>query len=67
MPMAIDKYPAGTIFSQSFGLAEQTFGGAALNQMTAFDQTYKNGRPRAIPSWHRPGTLAMAATTRTPS
>ncbi len=35
--MAIDKYPAGTIFSQSFGPAEQTFGGAALNQMTAFD------------------------------
>src|SRR5260370_18730163 len=43
MQMAIDKYPAGTLFSQSFGLAEQTVGGAALNQMTAFDQTYKNG------------------------
>jgi subtilase family serine protease len=46
MQMAIDKYPAGTIFSQSFGLAEQTFGGAALNQMTAFDQTYKNGEAK---------------------
>jgi subtilase family serine protease len=43
MQMAIDRYPAGTIFSQSFGLAENTFGGAALNQMNAFNQTYANG------------------------
>ena len=43
MQMAIDAFPAGTVFSQSFGLAEQTFGGAALNQMQAFDQTYQNG------------------------
>jgi subtilase family serine protease len=41
--MAIDQYPAGTVFSQSFGLAEQTFGGAALTQMQAFGQTYQNG------------------------
>ena len=41
--MAIDAYPAGTVFSQSFGLAEQTFGGAAVQQMNAFDQTYQNG------------------------
>jgi subtilase family serine protease len=41
--MAIDQYPGGTVFSQSFGLAEQTFGGAALTQMQAFDQTYQNG------------------------
>jgi subtilase family serine protease len=46
MQMAIDRFPAGTIFSQSFGLAEQTFGGAALNQMTAFDQTYQNGEAK---------------------
>ena len=43
MQIAIDTLPAGTVFSQSFGLAEQTFGGAALNQMQAFDQTYANG------------------------
>jgi subtilase family serine protease len=43
MQMAIDRFPAGTVFSQSFGLAEQTFGGAALTQMQAFDQTYANG------------------------
>jgi subtilase family serine protease len=41
--MAIDQYPGGAVFSQSFGLAEQTFGGAALTQMNAFDQTYRNG------------------------
>jgi subtilase family serine protease len=41
--MAIDQYPGGTVFSQSFGLGEQTFGGAALTQMQAFDQTYQNG------------------------
>jgi subtilase family serine protease len=43
MQMAIDRYPAGTIFSQSFGLGEETFGGAALNQMQAFGETYQNG------------------------
>jgi subtilase family serine protease len=43
MQIAIDTLPAGTIFSQSFGLAEQTFGGAALNQMQAFNETYQNG------------------------
>jgi subtilase family serine protease len=41
--MAIDQYPDGTVFSQSFGLGEQTFGGAALTQMQAFGQTYQNG------------------------
>lgn len=40
---AIDTYPAGTVFSQSFGLAEQTFGGAAPVQTAAFDQTYQRG------------------------
>jgi len=41
--MAIEAYPPGTVFSQSFGLAEQTFGGAALTQMQALDETYQNG------------------------
>lgn len=43
MQMAIDRFGAGTVFSQSFGTAEQTFESAALTQMTAFDQTYANG------------------------
>jgi subtilase family serine protease len=40
---AIDAYPAGTVFSQSFGLAEQTFGGAAGVQTTSFDEVYQRG------------------------
>ncbi len=38
---AIGNYPAGTIFSQSFGVTEQTFGGAAATQTAKFDQVYK--------------------------
>src|SRR4051794_17552163 len=38
---AIDKYPAGTVFSQSFGVTEQTFGGAAQTQTAKFDAVYK--------------------------
>jgi subtilase family serine protease len=40
---AIDTYPAGTVFSQSFGLSEQTFGGAADVQTASFDQVYQHG------------------------
>jgi subtilase family serine protease len=43
MHEAVDKYGPGTVFSQSFGLAEQTFGGAAQQQMTSFDETYQYG------------------------
>ena len=39
---AIDKYPSGTVFSQSFGVTEQTFGGATTTQTAKFDQVYKN-------------------------
>lgn len=39
---AIDRYPPGTVFSQSFGVTEQTFGGAAATQTARFDQVYKN-------------------------
>ncbi len=38
---AINTYPAGTIFSQSFGVAEPTFGGAAATQTAKFDQVYQ--------------------------
>ncbi len=38
---AIDRYPSGTVFSQSFGVTEQTFGGAAATQTAKFDQVYK--------------------------
>jgi subtilase family serine protease len=39
---AIQKYPAGTIFSQSFGITEQTFGGAAQTQAARFDRVYQD-------------------------
>ena len=39
---AVNKYPAGTVFSQSFGVTEQTFGGAAATQTAKFDQVYKS-------------------------
>ncbi|HEX4754645.1 MAG TPA: S53 family peptidase [Candidatus Dormibacteraeota bacterium] len=39
---AIGNYPAGTIFSQSFGVTEQTFGGAAQTQTAGFDKVYKD-------------------------
>jgi subtilase family serine protease len=38
---AIDRYPAGTVFSQSFGVTEQTFGGAAKAQTARFDAIYQ--------------------------
>ena len=38
---AIDNYPPGTIFSQSFGVTEQTFGGAASGQTAKFDAVYQ--------------------------
>jgi subtilase family serine protease len=40
---AIDTYPAGTIFSMSFGVAEPTFGGAAAVQTARFDQVFQRG------------------------
>ncbi|MEA2634525.1 MAG: hypothetical protein QOH92_1292 [Chloroflexota bacterium] len=39
---AINTYPAGTIFSQSFGVTEQTFGGAAQVQTAKFDAVYQS-------------------------
>jgi len=38
---AIDRYPAGTVVSQSFGVTEQTFGGAAATQTARFDAVYQ--------------------------
>jgi subtilase family serine protease len=37
----IKTYPAGTVISQSFGLAEQTFNGAAPVKLSSFDRTYQ--------------------------
>ena len=40
---AIDTYPAGTVFSMSFGTDESAFAGAAAQQFAKFDQTFKKG------------------------
>lgn len=38
---AIERYPAGTIFSQSFGITEGTFVGATAAQTARFDAVYQ--------------------------
>ncbi len=40
---AIDTYPSGTVFSMSFGITEQTFGGAAASQTKKFDAVFQQG------------------------
>jgi subtilase family serine protease len=39
----IDATPAGTVFSMSFGVTEQTFGGAASGQTARFDAVFQKG------------------------
>ena len=39
----ITALPAGTVFSMSFGVTEQTFGGAAASQTAKFDAVFKQG------------------------
>jgi subtilase family serine protease len=39
----IDATPAGTVFSMSFGVTEQTFGGAAQSQVSKFDSVFQKG------------------------
>jgi subtilase family serine protease len=39
----VDSRPAGTVFSMSFGVTEQTFGGAAAQQAAKFDAVFQKG------------------------
>jgi len=39
----IDANPAGTVFSMSFGITEQTFGAAAASQTQKFDAVFQAG------------------------
>lgn len=39
----IDATPSGTVFSMSFGVTEQTFGGAAQAQTSKFDAVFQKG------------------------
>jgi subtilase family serine protease len=43
---AVDTYPAGTVFSMSFGVTEQTFGGAAQQQTAKFDAVFQKGNAK---------------------
>jgi subtilase family serine protease len=43
---AIDKYPSGTVFSQSFGVTEETFGGNPQNAVAKFDAVYKAAKDK---------------------
>jgi subtilase family serine protease len=40
---AINNYPGGTVFSMSWGVSEQSFGGAAQSQVAKYDQVFKAG------------------------
>ena len=40
---AVDTYPAGTVFSMSLGVAEQTFEGATQQQTARFDRVFQRG------------------------
>jgi subtilase family serine protease len=40
---AIDAYPSGTVFSMSFGVTEQTFGGATKQPTQKFDAVFQKG------------------------
>src|SRR5947209_1063849 len=39
----IDAAPGGTVFSMSFGVTEQTFGGATQQQVAKFDAVFQKG------------------------
>lgn len=39
----VDKDPAGTVFSMSFGVTEETFEGATAEQTAKFDQVFQKG------------------------
>lgn len=39
----IDATPPGTVFSMSFAVTEQTFGGAAVTQTAQFDKVFQKG------------------------
>jgi subtilase family serine protease len=43
MTKEINANPSGTVFSMSFGVTEQTFGGAARAQVAKFDAVFKRG------------------------
>jgi len=80
MRQAIEKYPPGTIFSQSFGVTEQTFEGAQGVKTSQFDQVYQEAAAKGdtvlassgdsgttgVAKPHRDGTVYPYATVGWP-
>ncbi|MEP6812603.1 MAG: S8 family serine peptidase [Actinomycetota bacterium] len=59
----IDSTPSGTVFSFSFGVTEQTFGGAAAVQTAKFDRVLQRGNDKGdtfFASSGDSGTLGLA-------
>jgi len=63
---AIAKYPAGTVFSMSFGTDEQAFGSvaAAKSQFARFDQTFQRGLAKGDTFFSSSGDDGSTGVTR---
>jgi subtilase family serine protease len=46
MSDAVDAYPSGTVFSMSFGVTEETFGGATGQPTKKFDAVFQKGNAK---------------------
>lgn len=61
---AVRTYPAGTVFSMSFGTDEQAFGSAAASQFAKFDQTFKAGLAKGDTFFSSAGDNGSTGVTR---
>ena len=61
---AIDNYPAGTVFSMSFGTDESTFGSSAATQFAKFDQTFLAGLRKGDTFFSSAGDSGSTAVTK---
>ncbi|GAB3856081.1 S53 family peptidase [Nocardioides maradonensis] len=62
---AITKYPAGTVFSMSFGTDESAFaGGSPAQQFAKFDQTFRRGQAKGDTFFASSGDNGSIGVTR---
>lgn len=61
---AVTNYPAGTVFSMSFGTDESAFGGAAASQFAKFDQTFQRGLAKGDTFFSSAGDNGSVGVTR---
>jgi subtilase family serine protease len=61
---AIDRFPAGTVFSMSFGTDESAFGGAAATQFAKFDATFAKGVAKGDSFFSSSGDTGSVGVTR---